>query len=282
MNDLATDNPTDVAADNPITEPATPTNGTGTPGGQAQGATPADDLFKGIDPNRLPPEIKAHYDGMLRDYRDKTAKLSETIKSEIAKSTESYKSKAELYDQIATQEEFVKQWNEYVQKAQSTPTDQQPGNPELQEMKQKLDEVSQKLQMSEIQEITGAFAEAVDDKGAKLHPDFDQLNNISIGQLQNGREAEDFSLLRACIELSPGNTPQEKLVNGYKTAKAAHDAIFEAGKKAGMGRLQAKALNGSNPPSNSTGDTLSVTEKRPKNAHEALEMAKRNQMVSRD
>lgn len=282
MDDLATDNPVTAGTDNPL-GPATITNGTSSPGGQAQGATPADDLFKGIDPNRLPPEIKAHYDGMLRDYRDKTGRLSETIKAEVAKSTEPWKSKAELYDQIATQEEFVRQWNEYVQKQQTPENAANPaGDPVLSQMKAQIQEMNQKIQLSEMAQITEAFADAVDGKGTKLHPEFDALNQIHIGQLQSGQSAEDFSILRACVELAQGKSPTEKLTNGYKAAKAAYDSIFEAGKKAGMGRLQTKVQNGTNPPTNVAGEVMSVTEKRPKNAHEALAMAKKGVMVSRE
>lgn len=281
MDDLATDNPTAGIADNPATEPAVPVNGTSATNGQATGAAPADELFKGVDPNKLPPEVKAHYDSMLRDYREKTTKLSETIKSESQKATEAYRQKAELYDQIAQQEEFVRQWNDYVQKAQSSGQPANPADPVLNQMKQQIQEMNQKIQQTELAQVTEAFAEAVNEKGEKLHPEFDQLNGIFIGKLQEGQESEDFSLLRACIELSPGSNPQEKLANGYKAAKAVHDAIFEAGKKAGMGRVQAKVQNGTIPPTNAGGEGLTITEKKPKNAQEALEMAKKGLMVSR-
>jgi hypothetical protein len=280
---LAPDNPTDTAADNsPKAEPDATTSGTGAPRGQASEAAPTDDLFKGVDPNRLPPEVKAHYDSMLRDYREKTAKLSETIKSESAKAAEAFKAKAEFYDEIATQEEFVKMWNEYVQKAQLPQADQQPGDPKLTQMEAKLQEMHQKMQIQEMAEVTDAFASAVDEKGTPLHPDFDELNMLSIGQVQTQNGPEDFSLLRACAQMAEGKTPQEKLANGYKAAKAAHDHIFEKGKKAGMGRLQAKMMNGSLPPSNAGGDVLSVTEKKPRTAKEALDLARRNIVVSRD
>lgn len=280
---LAPDNPTATATDNPPkAEPVVNANGTGAPtSGQAQGAAPTEDLFKGVDPNRLPPEAKAHYDSMLRDYREKTAKLSETIKSESAKAAEAYKAKAEFYDEVAAQEEFVKMWNEYVQKA-GNPQPEQAGDPKLNQMEAKLQEMSQKMQLQEMAEVTDAFASAVDEKGAPLHPDFDDLNMLSIGQVQTASGAEDFSLLRACAQLADGKTPQEKLANGYKAAKAAHDAIFEKGKKAGMGRLKDKLMNGSIPPSNAGADVLSVTEKKPRNAKEALELARRNIAVSRD
>lgn len=287
---LAPDNPTETVADNPPqAEPAAAntgnpgkSNGTGKPSGQAQGAAPTDDLFKSVDPNKLPPEIKTHYDNMLRDYREKTAKLSETIKAESAKAAEAYKQKAEFYDEIAAQEEFVKQWNEFVQKTQAQGTEQAEGDPKLTQMEAKLQEMQMKMQIQEMAEVTDAFATAVDEKGTLLHPDFDDLNMLSIGQIQTPNGFEDFSLLRACAQLADGKTPQEKLANGYKAAKAAHDAIFEKGKKAGMGRLKDKMMNGSLPPTNAGGEVLSLTEKRPRNAKEALELARRNIVVSRD
>ncbi len=283
MDDLsANDNPAVEVADNPVTEPATSSNGTGADGGQAQGGAPTNELFKGVDPNRLPPEVRAHYDSMLKDYREKTGKLSETIKSESAKATEAYRQKAEFYDQIAQQQEFVKQWNDYVQKQSASGTPAQEGDPVLTQLKEQINEVTQKLQLTEMQQIADAFAEAVDEKGNKIHPEFDTLNTFHLGSMKSGAGSDDFSLLRGCIELAPGNSPQEKLANGYKAAKAVYDSIFEAGKKAGMGRLQTKSANGSLPPSNSSGAELQVTDKKPKNAHEALAMARRGQMVSRD
>lgn len=283
------DNPGADVVDNASTseQPATDLNGTDTTSGQVSGGTPTEEIFKGIDPNTLTPKEKATYNSMLSDYRAKTAGLKETIKSESAKAAavaaEAYKSKAELYEQIASQEEFVKQWNEYVQKTQAqTGAPPQEGDPVLSEMKQQLQEMNQKIQMSELSKVTDSFADAIDEKGVKIHPDFDALNSIVIGKVHNGKSAEEYSLLRASIELAPGGNPQEKLVNGYKMAKATYDSIFEAGKKAGLGRLQTKVLNGSLPPSNSGSEALQVTDKKPKTAHEAFALAKRGIVVSRD
>ena len=280
MDDLETDNPAAPLADNsPSAGPAAAASGTGATGGQVQGGTPADDLFKGVDPNKLPPEVRAHYDGMLRDYREKTGKLSETIKTEAAKATETYRQKAEMYEKFAQQEDFVRQWNEYVQKV-NTAGQQNPGDPMLTQLKEQIQQVTQKLQFQELQQVTEAFADATNDKGEKLHPEFDKFNSIVIGQVPGG-DGEEFSFLRACIELAPGESPQEKLTNGYKTAEESYKAIFEEGRKAGMGRLQQKVLNGTQPPSN-TPANLSLTDKPPKNAREALALAKRGVMVSRE
>jgi hypothetical protein len=280
MDNLATDNPAEAVADNPM-GPAAPNAGTGANGGQAPGAAPATDLFKGIDPNKLPPEIKAHYDSMLRDYREKTTKLSETTKAEIAKATEAYREKAERFDQVAGEEEFVRMWNEHVQKASApAATENADPNDPVSKLENQLKEIQQKMQVSELAQVTDAFADAVDEKGEKLHPEFDRLNGIVVGQAQNGLKSEEYSFLRACIDLAPGKSPQERLTNGYKTAKATYDAIYEEGRKAGLGRLQAKLNNGSQPPTN-VGNIASTTDKRPKTAREALELARKGIAVSR-
>lgn len=282
MTDLSNSTP---ETDGTATAEMPPVPGTGTvqTSGEAndgQGA-PADEGFTHVDPKTLPPQLRSAYDNMLKDYKNKTTSLSETIKQETERAVQAYREKASQYDQISTQEEFVKMWNDYVQKSQSQGQAQE-GDPVLNQMKQQLQEMSQKIQVSEMTQVTDAFAEAINEKGEKIHPDFDSLNSISLGKIQNGNNVEDFSLLRACIELSQGKTPQERLANGYKLAKSAHDSIFESGRKAGMGRMERKIQNSSLPPSHSSGDVLNMTDKKPKNAREALEMAKKGLVVSRE
>lgn len=277
------DNPGTVTADNQATEPEVSSQGTDTAYGQDQGGSPASqdgDIFKGIDPNTLTPKEKALYNSMLSDYRQKTGKVSETVKSQVEKEVAAYREKASQYEMIANNEKFVEKWNAYVQETQSqTGQAPQEGDPVMAQMKAQLNEMNQKIQMSELSQVTEAFADAANEKGEKLRPDFDALNSIVLGKA-NGKE--EYSLLRASIELAPGNNPQEKLSNGYKIAKQVHDSIFEAGKKAGLGRLNQKVLNGSLPPSNSGAEISSVTEKKPRNAHEAMQLAKKGIMVSRD
>ena len=284
MDDLTNSTPDSgtMATDNNSThqtvEGTVQTNGDA--GGQG---APIEETFTRVDVNSLPPQLRESYNNMLRDYKEKTTGIAETIKSEVAKATEALRSKADYYDSIVSQESFVKQWNDYVAKVNQAES-VQPGssqtNPELIQLKAQVQQVSQKLQEAELSQVTDAFADAVNEKGEKINADFDKLNSISIGQIQNGDETEDFSLLRACVELSPGNSPQEKLANGYKMAKQQYDAIFEEGRKAGMGRIQSKVSNGTQPPTN-VGGALSITEKKPRSAREALEMAKKGIMVSR-
>lgn len=289
MTDLPAGNPAVSVDGNPSAEPSSTDNGISTQNGEAkQGATIQETFIpEGLDVNTLPQNVRAIVDkinkDMVRGFTEKTSKLSETIKSEVSKHTESLKSKAELYDQIATQEEFVKQWNDYVNKVKSQPaTADNQNDPKLKEMETKLQEMSQKMQLAEMSQITEAFADAVDEKGNKIHQDFDSLNSLPIGTVQNGDAAEEYSLLRACVELAPGKTPSEKLSNGYKAAKQTYDSIFELGKRAGLGKLRAKVQHSSQAPENAVGDIQSVTEKKPRNAHEAMELARKGIMVTRD
>ena len=119
-----------------------------------------------------------------------------------------------------------------------------------------------------------AFEEAKNEKGELLHPDFEKFSGLRLG---THPQAGEYDLLRAAIELAPGETPQEKMENGYKAAKATYDAMFEEGKKAGMGRLQTKARNGTFAPSSVNAG--STAPHRAKNAVEALEFARKGLAV---
>ena len=55
-------------------------------------------------------------------------KSSEMTKTEIAKAVEAYKQKAETYDQITQQQEFVDRWNKFVQERNAAPQDGQFGH----------------------------------------------------------------------------------------------------------------------------------------------------------
>ncbi len=244
-----------------------------------ENAPVSEESFTKLDPKTLPPALQEAYKNMQRDYRDKTTSVSERVKQETARAVEAYRQEAELYRQIAQQEDFVQQWNDYVKQKQSQGQEVQQGDPKLVQLEQKFEEINQKLQYAETTQIMDAFADAVNDKGIKLHSDFDKLNGLSIAQGPNG---EDLSLLNICVKLAPGSNPQEKLTQGYKLAKQAYSSIYEEGRQAGLGRLQNKIQNSTQPPSNSMGDVLSVTEKKPKNAREALDMARKGLVVSRD
>lgn len=242
MSEFQNPTPTGDTAANPSQEPAQST-GTVKPSGQANGqSAPADEGFTKLDPNTLPPQLRSAYDNMLRDYKEKTTRLSEERKK--YEGFDTFKQKAELYEQIASQQEFVQQWNDFVQKRSGQSGQQNAGDPTT-ELKAKLEQIESKLQQSELSEVVESFSSAKDDKGELLNPDFDALNSVTLGKNQQG---EEFSLLRACIELSPGNSPQERLANGYKAAKTIRDQIIEEGRKQGMGRMLSKVRNSTEAP----------------------------------
>jgi hypothetical protein len=273
----ATPGPTGMATPETGTSPSV--NGNGSLNGEAnrQGATGSETFIpQGVDLNTLPPQLRQHIEkinsDMVRGFTEKTTKVSEMVKAETAKAVEAFRQKADFYDAFVQNEDLVKTYNDYVQRM-SNQTQTNPNDPTVQ-LQEKLKSIELQLKTSEMEQVVDAFANAADEKGNKLNSDFDKLNSILVGEAQ-GRNGEKnpYSILRAAIELATGNSPTEKLANGYKSAKAVYDAIFEEGKKAGMGRLQDKARNGTFPPSSvNAGHTAPG---RPKNALEALEFARR-------
>lgn len=258
----------------------------GQPNGEAgsgQSATGSESFIpQGVDLKSLPPALRAHIEkmnsDMVRGFTEKTTKLAQTIKTETEKAVEAYRQKAEFYDQFVNHPDLVKQYNDYVARLQQQATAQQEKTGAVDEkVIQEIQQIKTELQTAKVLEHVNAFADAKDGKGALLHPDFEKLSNFKIG---THSKAGDYDLLRASVELAPGKTPQEKLENGYKAAKATYDAIFEEGRKAGMGRIQQKLKNGSLPPSTST--AASIAPRRPKNAMEALEFARQGLEVARD
>lgn len=256
-------------------------NGNGQPNSQANGQSAAGSesfVPKNVDLNTLPPQVRAYVDEvnkqMVRGFTEKTTKLSETVKSETAKAVEAFKQKAEFYDQIAKEEAFVKMWNEHVQRSSQPDPNVDPTQQKLEAIERRQQEIDVKVRTAETLEVINAFAEAKDAKGQKLHPDFDKLSELKIGTHQKSGQ---YDLLRAAIELAPGNSSHEKMENGYKAAKATYDAIFEEGKKAGMGRVQQRAQNGSFAPTGVTNATGTAPH-RAKDAMEALQFAKQGLM----
>lgn len=260
----------------PETGTEEPVSGNGQPAGEAsQSATGSESFIpEGVDLNTLPPQVRAYVDSvnkqMVRGFTEKTTKLAETTKAEAAKLTAAFKDKADWYDTALKDPELVKTINEYVNRRASA-ADPSKVNvpPEIQEKLEKIDHLEREFKMTQAQESVSAFAEAKDEKGNLMHPEFDRYHSIIIG---THPQAGEYSLLRAAIELAPGNSAPEKLANGYKAIDSAFKAIFDEGKKAGMGRLQEKARNGSMAPSSV--HPGSMAPRQPKNALEALEFAR--------
>lgn len=231
-----------------------------------------------VDVNTLPPALKAVVDqinkDMVRGFTEKTTKLSETIKSETAKAVEAYRQKAEQYDLMAADQEIVNYVNDLLKRrVQPDPTLDKAAF--LEERLKRIEEEKRfDTQVKEMEFEVQKFVSAMDEKGKPIHDDFGTLNDIFLGDfVKTDGKKEPYSLLRAAVELADGATPQDKLANGYKIAKGVYDAIFEEGKKAGMGRLQQKAALASLPPSGSHPPS-SQAPKRASNALEAIQFAR--------
>lgn len=264
---IANPTPANGTTATPAQQEPVSSTGTAPTNGEARQSAPVEDNFTRVDPNTLPPQLKQTYENMLRDYKDKTARVSETAKTEAAKMTEAYKKKADFYDAFVQHEDLVKYYEDFRQKLTqppANPTD--PQNQEIQTVKQQIQEI-------QAQKVIEDFQNAKNEKGDFINGDFEKLGNIVVGEIPNQDGTKNtYSLLRAAVELASGTTPAEKLMNGYKSAKATFDAIFEEGKKMGMGRIQAKVRNSSLPPSSV--NPGSSAPHRAKNALEALQFAK--------
>lgn len=252
-----------VGADSSVSESQ---NESGQSDGQNE--TDSQEGLGNIDPKTLPPALKAVYDNLYRDYQKKTTSIAERVKAEVAKSVSGYKEKAEQFEQIVNNDEFVKMWNDYVEKSKSAQSNGRP----VDEVSKKLQDIEVKLKTQESLEAINIFADAKDEKGEMLHPDFDRLSEIKIG---THSQSGEYDLLRAAIELAPGDSYMEKLENGYQAAKEVYDTIFEEGRKAGMGRMNDKVKNSTYAPSAGSSKLSSYAQKQPANALEALEMARK-------
>lgn len=275
MADLMNPNPETTQTANPpatTTAPAASTGTVQTSGQTERQNAPAEDRFGDVDPNTLPPQLKSVYDNMLRGWKDKTTRLSEERKK--YEGYDAYKQKADLYDRVSSDQEFVRMWNERIEKAsQANQNEQSDQTPDL---KKEIQAIKSKLEQAELVDVVRVFEEVKNDKDELLHPDFQALNGIGIGKTPQG---DEYSLLRACVELSPGNTPQEKLANGYKAAKAVRDKIYEEGRKSGMGKMLSRVRDSTETPSLSTDKTTFNGDARKLSVREARELAEKGVTV---
>ena len=140
-----------VGADSSVSESQ---NESGQSDGQNE--TDSQEGLGNIDPKTLPPALKAVYDNLYRDYQKKTTSIAERVKAEVAKSVSGYKEKAEQFEQIVNNDEFVKMWNDYVEKAKSAQSNGQP----VDEVSKKLQDIEVKLKTQESLEAINIFADA--------------------------------------------------------------------------------------------------------------------------
>ena len=283
---ISSPTPAPVATATPVSsDPVLIDAVTAQPNGDANGqGASVEETLGNVDPRTLPPQLKSVYDNMLRDYKTKTTKVAETVKAQLAKELEPHREKLSAYEQLVKEEAFVQKWNEYVaeEQAKQNAPQRDPNDPnaklakKVQELEKSQEEIHMQVRASEALDTINAFAAAVDDKGEKLHPEFDKLSGFSLGKHE---KAGNYDLLRAAVELAPGDNIQQKIENGYKNAEAVYKAIYEEGRKAALGHVQQKVRNGTTAPSNLPAGNLTAS--RPKDAAEALEWAKKGIAVQR-
>lgn len=269
------------AGGNPETGSPAPDGGNIQPSGEASGqsATASENFIpKGVDLNTLPPTLRAELDRinkeMVRGFTSKAEALA--AKEKLYEGFDGFKQKAELYDQIATQEEFVKQWNDYVQKLQQNG---QPAPAIDDELKKEVMELKQKVQQTEALEFINAWATATNEKGEPLRPDFEKLENLQFPDVK-AADGSSVNLLNVAVHLAPGRSPEEKLQNGYAVAKKFHDQIFEAGRKSAFGQVQSRIRNGSEPPTvAASSDQVVVKNPKDISARDALRAAREGKRI---
>lgn len=270
---ISGDNPATTDADNPDQGHATGTNGTSQANGQpAEQTGHVDDV---LNPKNLPPELRPHLDNMVKAYRDKTEKLSETVKSEVAKAVEAHRQKAEQYDLLVADPDVVKAVNDLLERRKAPDPNQDPVKRLEEKVKTFEERTRYQEQVKEYEQEVVKFESAVDEKtGKPLHPNFVKFSEMLIGEA-SGRDGkkEPVSVLKVAIMTAPGETPQEKLANGYAAVQKWHDSIFEEGKKEGMGRLKQKAAGASIPPSGSFAPS-GIAPERAKSGLDAIRFAR--------
>lgn len=248
-------------------EPTTSVNGTAEPSdGNSVGveAQPAEEQFGGVDIKSLPKEIqsllKEKHDAMLRDYKEKTTKLSEERKG-----FEPVSKKAEALDQLLQDQTFIDWWNS----KNAPPETQKELTPEEQ-LVQKVQTIEQELLHEKANATVVEFAEAVDDKGQKLRPDFDELSNTG--------------LINGYLQLNPAKGKQDfqsKLNEAYVWVKEAVAPFIEKGRKMAIEEMQRKASNGTLPPQSGVKGTYDGPDPRKASVNELVEMARKGIRVPR-
>lgn len=274
MDDLTSPTPAQSASATPAMPAPEAAAGTVQPNGEAGNgqSAPVEDGFTRMDPNTLPPQLRQFYENMNRDYKTKTQQLAEERKKYEGYDT--FKQKADLYEQFATNPEFRKRWNEFVEES-NRGNGQAAADPSA-ELKAEIAEVKHQMQVRELSEFADAFASAKDEKGELMNPDFDTLGGLQLGKNSDG---DEYSLLRACVELSGGKTPQDKLTAGYKAAKQIRDQIFEEGRKHGMGKMLSKVRNATEAPTITSDKSTFSGDPKKLTVREARELAEKGLVV---
>lgn len=244
----------------PATGPANGTVGTVDPTRNVSDAptqsdqTAPDETFtSSVDPKSLSPKERKAYDNMLSDYKKKTAEIAQQRREWEQKLKEA-EEKAQRFDQISSDEEFVTYCNQRQEQAQSS-QGQHNGSPEM----APIDPVTVKREV----DVLKANLLIKDFKTKPGHEDFDEL--------------EQNQLISGYIERNPPRTEKEwndRLEKAYAWAKSLKQNWYESGRKSALQRIDEKVSSSVQPPTSSPAPAFSGDPKKLSVA-EAVDLAKR-------
>lgn len=273
----------------PATAPDASGSGTTAPQGDAmaKGASEAD--ISRIDVNTLPPEVRAAYEkaynDMLRDYKDKTTKISEREKS-LSEAEQHSK----LYQAMLQDPDFVNYW----QTRAGNGGDRKPALPFTEDeweaakespgafydlVKKMNQPLQQELVNSKISDVIAEFAEEVEEvekDGVK----------VEVKKRPLFYDLEESGLISHYMTRNPAKSMdeyQKKLVSAYEWAKSQYDRIYAKGKDAANASVRGRLGNSTLAPGDitTTGETYQGKDPKKLTTAESWELAKQGKTVPR-
>lgn len=286
-----------TAVAEPVTGQAAPVS-TETPSQNGQAATqaqsaPAEESFSNVDPETLPPELKAVYKNLQSDYTKKTQSIADTRK------------KAEAYDKISQDQRFVDYWKGLnreqkadfkEQKAEVEKTlgqkitddrfqkafETKDGFLDLiaevaKEMnggsQNKIATLEEKLHLKDTQDLVQSFATEMGKDGKLVRPDFDSL--------------DEDQLITGYLNVNPPENKsdgayRQRLNEAYGWAKTVSQKYYEKGKAEALQIIQKKAAASTEPPTNAAKGAYTGPNPKNMTASEAFQLAKKGIRVPRD
>lgn len=273
---LVDNNPADPVAAPAEAVATETTNGTvETPSGQAETqaqAAPAEEQFSDVDPKTLPPELQTLYKKMQSGFTKKMQGLTEAQK------------KAEIYDQLAGDKDFVSYWEQKIAKGQD-PSAAQPeplvndqeyaealSSPQgFEKIMQKViakavEPLAQKARAAEASDILEEFA---------AEPGHEDLYAL-----------QEDELISIQLRLDPPKNERDyraKVQEAYTRAKDLTQKYFQKGyekaKAEAMGVIQNKVNAASNPPTINAGKTYEGPDPKDLTGADAYRLAKKGVRV---
>lgn len=291
MAETATASPTPEAAPaaTPATTPepaaAAPATGTAEPStseapaaptAEAPGeAAPSEETFLSGDVKSLPPELRKHYDNMLRDYKKKTGEIADVRK------------KADFFDQLSKDQRVV----EFVNKLSRG---EQDAEKQLEKAKQEIELSDEEFEkgLSSKSEFLKMMSKVARESNADLQTKLEETR----AQLMETKKAESIDAFAeqghqdiydlenyGFISYQFRVNPQMRLEDAYANAKQVHDDIYKKGFEKGRADLQAsmqkKIAASTEKPTASPGAAYTGPDPKKLTAAEALAWARKGVVV---